>query len=145
MKFGQKRRERFLAILRETANVSFSARQVGISRTVAYEHREADEAFAKEWDEAIEEAVDKLEKEARRRALHGVCEPIYYKGMRVGYKRVYSDTMMALLLKAHRPEKFKDRQEVTGNVTLRQIIHGLRDTSDLPRLRYPGGAPDEDA
>lgn len=92
-------RQRFLATLEETCNVSESARKAGFGRATAYAWRDDDHEFAKLWDEAEQVAVDKLEKVAWERATAG-----------------NSDRMLELLLKAHRPEKFKDRiaSELTG-------------------------------
>lgn len=59
-------------------------------------------------------AADKLEAEARRRALEGTEEPVYQGGLLVGTKRVYSDSLMALLLKGRRKKVFADRTELTG-------------------------------
>jgi len=72
--------------------------------------------FAAAWDEALEIATGSLELEARRRAQKGVLEPVYYKGKKVGAVRKYSDTLLIFLLKAHRPDKYRDnvRHEVTG-------------------------------
>ena len=102
-------RETFLAALRETCNVSEAARTARISRNTAYEHRKADPAFAEAWDEAEQEAADKLEREAWRRSVEGTDKPVVYKGEITGTYKEYSDRMLELLLKAHRPEKFKDR------------------------------------
>lgn len=85
-------RAAFLSMLSETCNVSEAARSARISRRAAYDWRDAEQQFAKEWDEAEQAAVDKLEKVAWDRATGGL-----------------SDRMLELLLKAHRPEKFKDR------------------------------------
>ena len=92
-------REVFLATLSDTCNVSESARKAGFSRRAAYDWREADTAFAEAWDEAEQEAADKLEKVAWERATTG-----------------QSDRMLEILLKAHRPEKYKERieQQHTG-------------------------------
>lgn len=87
-------RAKFLAVLEETCNVSEAARAAGIGRTSAYEWREADPSFAADWDEAEEVAADKLEQVARERAIDG------------------SDRMLEILLKAHRPEKFVERQHL---------------------------------
>ena len=95
-------REKFIAALRETCNVSHAAREAGIGRRTAYDWRDADEAFSAEWDDAEEEAVDKLEQVARERAIDG------------------SDRMMEILLKAHRPDKYVDRfkGELSAGITL---------------------------
>ena len=41
-------------------------------------------------------------------------EPVYYQGEVVGQVQRYSDTLLMFLLKGRRPEKFKDRTELTG-------------------------------
>jgi hypothetical protein len=79
-----------------------------------YDLRDEDPTFAAEWDNAIEEAADKLEGEAWRRAVEGINKPIYYQGDLVDTVKEYSDTLMGLLLKAHRPEKYRDRMDVTS-------------------------------
>ena len=82
---------RFLSALSKCANVSDACKAAKIGRTQAYRARQRDEDFALAWHEALEEACDELEQEARRRALKG------------------SDYLLALLLKAHRPDRFADR------------------------------------
>lgn len=101
-------REAFLAVLRETCNVSAAARAAGISRTAAYEHR-ADPVFAMAWDEAEQEAADRLEGEAWRRAVDGTDKPVVHQGKITTTYKEYSDRMLELLLKAHRPDKFRER------------------------------------
>lgn len=109
-------RQTFIETLRETANVSQSARAARVNRRTVYNWRDENPAFAADWDEALEEATDALEAEARRRALHGVAKPVFYQGAECGTVQEYSDTLMTLLLKAHRPEKYKERtaSEFTG-------------------------------
>jgi hypothetical protein len=99
----------FLTSLRRLGNVTVACEAARISRSAVYERRKNDEAFSDAWDEALEEASDRLELEARRRAERGTLKPIYQKGKRVGYVREYSDTLMSLLLKGNRPEKFAER------------------------------------
>lgn len=83
--------ELFLKVLRETCNVSEGCRAAGIARSTSYKWRGEDPEFAAAWDDAEEEATDALEKVARERAIDS------------------SDRMLEILLKAHRPNKFKDR------------------------------------
>lgn len=130
----------FLAELQESANVSEAARAAGINRQYAYEARGADPAFAAGWDAALEVATDALEGEARRRALAGVEEPIYFKGKECGRIRRYSDTLTIFLLKAHRPERFRDRvtTEHTGGVDVRVIY--VDDAGDPPSEAASGPA-----
>jgi hypothetical protein len=64
---------------------------------------------------AEEAAADKLEREAYRRAVHGVEKPTgWYQGEPGGFVREYSDTMAIFLLKGLRPEKYKERLEMKG-------------------------------
>ena len=66
--------EAFLAQLRETGNVSAAARAAGTCRSRCYEWRQRDRTFAAAWADALEEAADRLEMEAFRRAVTGVGE-----------------------------------------------------------------------
>jgi hypothetical protein len=130
---------RFLAALRETANIRMSAELACVGRATVYTRRNSDPDFAREMSEAIEDAVDALKLEVRRRALNGIDEPVIYKGQIMGSwineqgKQVlpntpgssfvpltvkkYSDVLMMFLLKAHKPGEFRDnvRIEHTGS------------------------------
>ena len=57
-----------------------------------------------------------MEREARRRGLEGWDEPVFYQGAQLATVRKYSDRMLELLLRGHRPERYKDRFEHTGPV-----------------------------
>lgn len=70
----------FLETMRATGNVAASARVAGVSSAAPYNLRERDADFACEWDNALEDATDTLELEARRRAVEGVAEPVVYQG-----------------------------------------------------------------
>ena len=91
-------REKFLAQLRMSPNVSAAARAAGFGRNAAYEWRKDDVQFAADWDEALDEAIDALEESAYERASST------------------SDRLAEVLLKAHRPEKYVEKRllEMTG-------------------------------
>src|SRR5690606_18484748 len=78
-----------------------------------YRLRKEDPDFAAAWDEAMEQASDALEVEARRRAIEGWDEPVFYQGMETGMVRKFSDTLLIFLLKGARPEKYRDRIDHT--------------------------------
>ena len=65
------KREAFLAKLVETANVSGSARAVGVPERSPYHLRRKDVDFAAAWDDALDEAYGKLEMMLLRRATYG--------------------------------------------------------------------------
>jgi len=103
----------FLAALRRTAgNVTAAAKTTGVGRVAWYAARAKDPDFAADWDEVVEEGTEDLEQEAYRRACRGTRKPTYQGGKMVGYVREYSDTLMIFLLKARRPEKYRDRKSI---------------------------------
>jgi hypothetical protein len=65
--------------------------------------------------EAMEAGTDLIEDEARRRAVDGVDEPVFQQGECVGFKRVYSDGLMQMILGGRRPSRYgKSRVEHSG-------------------------------
>jgi hypothetical protein len=114
-KLTPERKAKFVDALVEFGLVTRAAEIAGISRWSAYQHRAKDSDFAAAWDDAREQFCEALEDEARRRAMDGIEEPVYYQGRQVGTQRVYSDKLLALLLRAARPSKYGRRIE-TGNV-----------------------------
>jgi hypothetical protein len=111
----------FLAALAAGSSVSEAAAASGFSSSALYSRRKTDADFAEAWRLALEDSTDILEKEARRRAIDGVEEPIYQGGLLVGTKTVYSDSLLSLLLKGRRKDIFSERRELTG-----------KDGADLP-------------
>src|SRR4051812_1289816 len=75
---------KFLQRLAECGNVKLAADASGVGRRTVYTHRESDKDFAAKWDEAMEDAADVLEAEARRRAVAGCDEPVIYEGRLCG-------------------------------------------------------------
>lgn len=109
-------RARFLRNLRDTGNVSVSARAVGVSPGHMRVLRTREPDFDADWAEAEMEAADALEEEARRRAVKGTAKGIYHKGALVARERQYSDQLLIRLLEANKPDKFANRNktEVTN-------------------------------
>ena len=62
-------------------------------------------------------AADLLEEEAFRRAVEGDTQVVYYKGQEVGRKRVYSDQLLAILLKGKKPQ-YRENVEINNNVNV---------------------------
>lgn len=118
--------EAFLKTLANTGVVRVACVAAGVHFTTAYEHRSKDPAFAEAWDTALEEACDALEAEARRRALIGTERPVFYKGQQCGTIREYSDVLLIFLLKANRPEKYRD------NFDLRKVLASVPESAPVP-------------
>jgi hypothetical protein len=112
----EKWKQIFIEELARSGNVLLSSRKAGVSRTAVYKARNEDPTFADQWDDAIDEAVDLLEAVARGRAVNGTEKPVYRGGVQVGTIREYSDTLLIFLLKAHRPERFRDSYDLAKAV-----------------------------
>lgn len=108
-RFTEALKRRFLQHLSESCNITASARKIGMSRHYMHQVRREDKKFAAGWADAVEQATDNLEATARGRAMDGYQRPVYQRGKLVGHETVYSDRMTELLLKAHRPEKFREK------------------------------------
>ena len=101
----------FIDRLKATGNVTLAATGAGVSRQQAYRTRNRNKTFRRQWDEALEQAVDLLDGEARRRAT-GMKRDIYHAGVVVGVENVYSDALLMFLLRAHRPHPYRDNAKV---------------------------------
>lgn len=108
----------FLAAYVECGTISHAAKAAEIRRETHHEWVRSDPVYAAAFAEAKEQAVECLEREARRRAIEGVDEPVYQGGELVGYKRRYSDTLLIFMLKAEAPDKYKERMDQNLNATL---------------------------
>jgi len=114
----------FLAAYAELGNITRAAQAANVARTKHYCWLK-DPAYAKAFLEAEEIAVEKLEAEARRRAVEGLKrkkfnrngDPIMDPETSEQYfEHEYSDTLLIFLLNAARPEKYKklNRHEIVG-------------------------------
>ncbi|MBX3610383.1 MAG: hypothetical protein KF871_10865 [Hydrogenophaga sp.] len=70
----------FLSAMSDGATIGEAAHEAGVDRTTVYRWKEADAEFAAAWDDSLEEGTERLEREAMRRAVVGVEEPVIYQG-----------------------------------------------------------------
>lgn len=117
---------RFLAALADTGVVREAAAAARIDVSTAYAHRDKDEQFAADWQAALDQAADLLEKEAWRRAAEGLRRKKFTKDgdpvidPETGeqyFEREYSDTLLIFLLKGMRPQKYRENRHITGDGT----------------------------
>ena len=106
-------KEAYLSLLGQNPNHTIVCRLLQIEPVNVRSARKRDPEFDKLVLEAIEAGYDTIEEEARRRAVDGVLEPIYYKGEQVMDKdgnpagiRKYSDFLLDKLLKGYKPKRF---------------------------------------
>jgi len=116
----------FLRAFARCGNVLRAAQAAAVGRRTVYTWLEEDAAFKRLYDEAHEDAIDRLEEEARRRAHDGVLEPVYQGGRKVGAIKKYSDALLVFLLKGKRPDTFRERTEVSVRATLEEVLTASR-------------------
>ena len=75
------RRRLFLRAFAHRGIVLEGCRAAGVSRDAVYHWRETSEWFSTLYDIAVEEAADRIEAAAIRRAVDGYDEPVIYQGM----------------------------------------------------------------
>lgn len=107
-------KKKFLEGFGQIATVTGAAEHAKVSRRVHYQWLDADTRYAAAFAAAQLEANDRLEGEARRRAVSGVEEPVWFQGKIVGTVRKHSDTLLIFLMKGAMPDKYRDRHELTG-------------------------------
>lgn len=126
---------KYLSVLRSTGSHSMSQRASGILNRIQRYCEAASPLFMNLKDDALDECSNQLEDEARRRAVEGVDEPVFYQGDVVGYTKKYSDDLLKMLLRANRREKFiiEKKQDTLVNIQNNTFnldginIEGLKD------------------
>lgn len=112
-------RAHFLDTFEWCGMVTMACKLTGICRTTVYEERQRNEEFATAWADVEERTTERMEREAYRRAVEGVDSPVLYKGEFVKtedgsqlVEREYSDTLLTFLLKARKPNVYRDNVSV---------------------------------
>lgn len=144
----QLKKPQFIEAYRRLGTITAAAEAAGVARGTHYEWLRNDPEYAAEFRQAEEAVADMLEREAIRRAVEGTERFVYHQGEVVGAERQFSDTLLIFLLKGHRPEKFKDRTQVTSEVTVhdgsevdREIARLAAELAGRAEGRAAGGTP----
>lgn len=118
-KIRHPKKRAFLAAYAENGNVTQAAEIADVDRSLHYVWLHDDETYADAFKAAQGQAGDRLEQEARRRAIEGVEKPVFYKGEECGRVQEYSDTLLIFLMKGAMPDKYKERvaQEHSGHTS----------------------------
>lgn len=126
----------FLDAIQAGSTVAAAAREAGVHGSVPYQRRRYDPAFRRAWQRAAQLGTELLEAEAVRRAVHGTEEPVYYKGSQCGTVRRYSDTLLIFLLKARRPEVYREDRSggkgSTVNISLQTNASAVQLLNTMP-------------
>jgi len=115
----------FLSAYAEWANVSYACKVAGVARANIYHWQEHDPEFALAFQQANDAATERLEREAWRRAVEGSPyeRTSYWHGEPVGTDRKieYSDQLMMLLLRARRPDTYREKVDVAVSQVVKTI------------------------
>ncbi len=151
--FSALKKRKFLAAFAETGNCLEAERMTGIPARTHRDWVKRSEPYRRDFAVAQEQAIQVLEREARRRAFEGVEDTVWYNGKAVGTTRKYSDVLLIFLLKAQRPEMYRERLDArfTSKVetaTSVTVVHEYHDgPTALPSERVHGlpAATDDDS
>lgn len=130
-------RQGFLEAFEDEGMVSKACQVVGVSRQAVYAERQRNEEFAVAWADVEERVVERMEHEAYRRAVEGVEKPLVSAGRHVTNVTEYSDSLLQFLLKARRPERYRENVKVehAGAIAQRvQVDLSKLDASELDAL-----------
>ena len=110
---SQRDQQRFLEALANGWTVRAASTLTGRHHSSFYELRKADDSFADLWTEAWEAGTQAIEQEAFRRAVEGY-EEVTKDGDGNVMRRVrrYDSALLQTLLKARRPEAYRDNATV---------------------------------
>ena len=121
----------YLEALPKYFTVTAACTKAGISTARLSQWRESDGAFLVKEQHARDALADQLEAEAIRRAFKGVRVPVYQGGLLAGHIQQYSDQLLVLMLKALRPEKFRERSEISVTQPIVKVVAGFDPTQAL--------------
>lgn len=127
-------KQAFLESYSKWANISYACEQSGVARQNVYNWQETDEDFSAAFHRAEAAATERLEREAWRRATEGspYTRTSYYRGEPVGtdHKIEYSDQLMMLLLRARKPDTYREKVDVAVTQVVKAIA-GIEPASVL--------------
>lgn len=116
--FNVTRKRQLVKVMKETGNKKTACAAVGITPAHLDKIMAKDHNLYKRFKEAEATYLAELEAEARRRAVDGVEEPVFYKGAVVGYVNKYSDDLLKTLLKAADRDKYGTKTSVENTTTI---------------------------
>lgn len=112
---------RYLKGVATWGTVSAGVKEARTTRGTVFDWRESDPEFAAAEIEAREALIDSMESEAYRRGVKGVQRPVYQAGALAGYVTEYSDLLLQLMLRANRPDKYREKNDVQVAVVIKSI------------------------
>lgn len=116
---GQK--ARYLKEVAQIGTMSGGCRAAHVDKGTVLLWRVEDPQFCIEEERARETLIDSMEAEAYRRGVKGTQRPVYQGGELAGYVTEYSDLLLQLLLRANRPDKYREKNDIQVAVVIKSI------------------------
>lgn len=104
--FTDAQKVKFLDALAQTGIIARACAAAKIAHLVFYYNYQSDPEFRRMVEDAMALGAIAIEDEAKKRALEGIEEDVYFKYDKIGVIRKYSDFLIAFLLKGHFPHKY---------------------------------------
>lgn len=111
----RRQQKRFLRAFAANPTIRSAARAAGVSVNTHYRWLKRDEDYRERFEDIRPLLMSFLEGAAYKRAVEGVQKPVFHRGEICGHVREYSDTLLAMLLKANDP-RYRDKADVSGKV-----------------------------
>lgn len=130
--------DEFLKVFISTSSLAEATRILGFPKGCHGRWMAKYPEYVEEFYLARDAIADSLEAEAIRRARDGYERPIFQGGVEVGRETVYSDSLLSLLLKGFKPDRYRERVSVINDAAVDAQIKELEE-----RLRAKGIDPDK--
>ena len=118
------KKERFLQVFAKTRNIQKAAKRLSFSAGTVRRWRRTDVVFDAMVEEIWNDCVDDLEGTAMNLAIKGHNEPVFFNGDLVGYKNLPSPAMQQFMLKAHRPDRYREHSEIS--ISPEKFVEGIK-------------------
>ncbi len=163
-KFNAKAKKIFYENLALTGSIPLAAQAAGVSKSVVYNQKKVDKVLADGIEDAMDAYRSSIEAEIHRRAIVGVTEKQYYKGMPIleyeldengdiimdektgkpkiaGHAviRKYSDTLLLAHARRHMPEYNEKIQSDVRVPGLTELLGQIKSSTGLPGEEEPNG------
>lgn len=123
----------FLEAIATGSEDSEAAEYASTTMKAINKRRREDPEFRAAYQAARQTRIEVYRAEAKRRAIDGWLEPVFFRGEQVGVVRKFSDRLLEKLLEAEAPDEFGDRKVV-------EILTSPMTGADVARAAALGAA-----
>ena len=135
--WSPERQRLFLFALSRCGSVARAARAAGKSPRSAYHllHSPGADSFARAWDQAIEDGIERVRVDALQRALGGVFVPVFRRGRLVRVEHRRCDRLAIALLSGHHRDVKYERDTAVSRRKYREALRAREEQEADERRR----------